>query len=200
MIHMMHKLPKQIAVACSGGSDSMAMLDFLRRCHDVQVVHVNHHTHHAQIAEQCVSEYCARHGLPLQVHGISSIKPKAESWEEFWRNQRYQVFHKLHMCVVSAHHLDDAVETYLFNCMHGKSHTIAYKNQNVVRPFLITPKQEFTSWCMRKHVPHVEDPSNQDVRFMRNLIRHQIMPLALKVNPGLRTVVRKIIQAQENPI
>jgi tRNA(Ile)-lysidine synthase len=172
----------------------MAVLDFLRRCHHVQVIHVNHGTSHATQAEQFVTAWCAQHGIPVQVHAVTQVKPKTESWEEFWRNERYHIFHQLDACVVTAHHLDDAVETYLFNCLHGKSHTMPAHNRNVIRPFLCTPKSALLSWCDRKQVPHVTDPSNTDLRYMRNLIRDQIVPLALRVNPGLRKVVRKIIQ------
>lgn len=192
-LDILGKIPKQIWVACSGGSDSMAVLDFLHRCHRVQVIHVNHGTSHATEAEQFVTSYCAQLDIPVQVHAVTQSKPRTESWEEFWRNQRYHIFHQLGTCVVTAHHLDDAVETYLFNCLNGKHHTMPARNQNVIRPFLCTPKSAFVSWCERKAVPYVTDPSNSDERYMRNLIRNQIVPAALRVNPGLRKVVRRMV-------
>lgn len=193
MFKILKPLPRQIAVACSGGSDSMAVLDFLRRSHDVTVLHVNHHTSHADQAEQHVIEYCVAHDLIMWSKRITTPKPAHASWEEFWRTERYAWFTSFDLPVVTAHHLDDCVETYLFNCMHGKHHTIAYAHANVIRPFLTTPKSEFESWCARKAVPYVTDPSNSDLRYMRNIIRHEIVPEALKVNPGLRTVVRKMV-------
>jgi tRNA(Ile)-lysidine synthase TilS/MesJ len=80
--------------------------------------------------------------------------------------------------------------------LHGKHHTIPLRHANVVRPFLTTPKREFVSWCERKNVPWCEDSSNQDTRYMRNLIRHRIVPEALIVNPGLHTVVKKMVEDQ----
>jgi len=115
-----------------------------------------------------------------------------ESQEEYWREERYRFLFSLEGPVVTAHHLDDAVETWLFNSIHGKPRTIPYRNRNVIRPFLTTPKSELVSWCRRKDLRWTEDASNSDVAYMRNLIRHQIVPNALQVNPGLRTVVRKM--------
>jgi tRNA(Ile)-lysidine synthase len=65
---------------------------------------------------------------------------------------------------------------------------------NVLRPFLTTPKTEFISWCERHNVTWSEDISNKDTNYTRNYIRHELMPHALKVNPGLRTTIKKIIE------
>jgi len=193
MFKILKPLPRQIAVACSGGVDSMAILDFLRRAHDVTVLHVNHATVHAEQAQQHVISYCETHALRLCIHKIHHMKPADQSWEEFWRTERYAWFTSFDLPVVTAHHLDDAVETYLFNCVHGKHHTMPYAHANVIRPFLTTRKTEFESWCARKTVPYVTDPSNSDPRYMRNIIRHDIVPEALRVNPGLHTVVKKMV-------
>ena len=192
-IEILGEIPRSIWVACSGGSDSMAILDFVRRSHHVQVAFFHHGTPTSEAALPIIQAYCASRGLPLTVDHIKGDKPKDQSAEEWWRNCRLEFLHALPGEVITAHHLDDCVETYLFNCMHGKSHTIPYRNQNILRPFLTTAKQVFTSWCSRKQVPWHEDVSNQDPRYMRNLIRHHIVPEALKVNPGLRTVVKKLV-------
>jgi len=171
----------------------MAVLDFVRRSHHVQVAFFHHGTPTSDQALPIIQAYCDSHGLPLTVGHIQGDKPKDQSAEEWWRNCRLEFLHALPGEVITAHHLDDCVETYLFNCMHGKHHTIPYRNQNILRPFLTTPKHVFTSWCSRKQVPWHEDHTNQDVKYMRNLIRHHIVPQALKVNPGLRTVVKKMV-------
>lgn len=192
-IDVLGSIPRHVWVACSGGSDSMAVLDFVSRCHAVQVAFFHHGTATSEAALPVIQAYCDAHGLTLTTDQIQGDKPVDQSWEEWWRNCRLKFLHALPGDVITAHHLDDAVETYLFNCMHGKSHTIPYRNQNILRPFLTTPKHVLTSWCTRKGVSWHEDQSNQDVTFMRNLIRHQIVPQAMKVNPGLHKVVRKMI-------
>jgi tRNA(Ile)-lysidine synthase len=190
---LLTKLPKNLSVACSGGVDSMALLDFLRLRHNVTACFFHHNTETSSKAFNFLSSYCLENSIPLQVDFLVDECPKGLSMEEHWRNARYQFLHSIEGVVVTAHHLDDCVETYLFNCLHGKSHTIPLWRNNVVRPFLTTPKSVFVSWCERHVVPWVEDSSNFDFKYMRNHIRHRIVPEALKVNPGLRKVVKKIV-------
>lgn len=196
VIHVLTSLPRSLVVACSGGVDSMAVVDFLRRCHQVTVAFFDHGTAASQEGKRLLTEWCGQKELELVVGKLDGTKPKDQSWEEYWRLQRYRFFDSLGTVIVTAHHLDDAVETYLFNCLHGKSHTIPLWRNQVVRPFLTTPKREFRSWCERKSVPWVEDSSNQDLKYMRNRIRHCIVPEALQVNPGLGKVVKKMILGQ----
>lgn len=198
MIHVMRPLPREIWVACSGGLDSMAALDFLRRRHQVHVAYFDHQTSFGITSHAWLANYCQQHDLDFVSARLQVDRPAKESQEEFWRNQRLAWLHQLPGTVVSAHHLDDCVETYLFNCLHGKPYTIAYQNQNIVRPFLTTPKSQLVNWCKRYQVPWLEDPSNQDTKYMRNHIRHNLIPQALRVNPGLAKVVRKIVVASLN--
>jgi tRNA(Ile)-lysidine synthase TilS/MesJ len=82
-----------------------------------------------------------------------------------------------------------------FSFLHGKAKLPhRYVRGNVLRPFLTTPKTEFISWCERHNVTWSEDISNKDTNYTRNYIRHELMPHALKVNPGLRTTIKKIIE------
>ena len=67
MIHITGKIPKQVAIAVSGGIDSMAVLDFLRRSRDVVVLHYNHGTPYAPKAEALVRAYCMQHKLTVVI-------------------------------------------------------------------------------------------------------------------------------------
>jgi tRNA(Ile)-lysidine synthase len=80
--------------------------------------------------------------------------------------------------------------------MHGTPKVIPKTRNNVLRPFLTTRKTEFINWCERKNISWCEDLSNDDVQYTRNYIRHLIMPNALKVNPGLHTVVKRLVENQ----
>lgn len=193
MICVVKPLPKNLIVACSGGVDSMAAVDFLRRRHLVTVAYFNHQTPHGQMSLAWLDSWCAQNSMRFITANLDGERPGGESQEEFWRNQRYKWFTSLPGTVVSAHHLDDCVETYVFNCLHGKRYTINYQHANVVRPFLTTPKSELVNWCERNQIPWLDDPSNADVKYMRNHIRHVLLPEARKVNPGLNKVVKKIV-------
>ena len=64
-----------------------------------------------------------------------------------------------------------------------------------LRPFLETRKSTFEDWCDRKNVPSFYDVSNSDTSYMRNYIRHEVVPKALRVNPGLHKVLRKKLKS-----
>ena len=119
------------------------------------------------------------------------------SWEEFWRVERYKYFKKhSDRPIVTAHHLNDVVEWWVFTALHGETKIIPYENPdyNIIRPFLLTPKIELIDWCDRKSVPYLVDPSNESRDHMRNVVRHDMMPSILKVNPGVEKVLRKKVQ------
>ena len=191
MIKLQGKLPRNLFVACSGGIDSMAALDFLRRNHEVTVCYFDHGTDHSRRAFDFMVEYTAQQGLPMMHSKILRDKSKDESWEEFWRNQRYQFLHKLRGPVVTAHHLDDCVETWVMSSMHGTGKWIPYRRDNVVRPFRLNRKRELELWANLKCVPHIEDDSNKDTCYTRNYVRHEMMPHVLRVNPGIHKTIRK---------
>ena len=198
MIKLTVKLPKKVAIAVSGGPDSMAALDFLSKRHEVYALHYNHGTDHSDEAQQTVEDFCKEKNINLLVSKINTQMPPNVSREDFWRRCRYDFFDKVSltplykdMPVVTCHHLDDLIETWLFTSLHGNPMLIPTKRGKFVRPFLSTRKAVFEDWCDRKKVPYVIDPSNTDISFMRNYIRHELLPKAMLVNPGLAKVLRK---------
>jgi tRNA(Ile)-lysidine synthase len=195
MLKLLFPLPKEITIALSGGVDSVAITDFLTKKHDVTCAFYHHGTENSQRAFEFVAKFCTDRDLPLLVGMLHTTKPKELSQEEFWRNERYKFFELLGP-VVTGHHLDDCTETYLWSCMHGTPKVIPKTRNNVLRPFLTTRKSEFVNWCERKNISWCEDLSNNEVQYTRNYIRHLMMPNALKVNPGLHTVVKRLVENQ----
>ena len=193
MIRVSNKLPRKIAVAVSGGCDSMAALDFLYRSHEILVLHYNHGTDHSDEAEALVRKYCEERSIPCKWSKNLQERPPRASLEDFWRRQRYDFFEEARedLPVITCHHLDDVVETWLFTAMNGNPYLIPEFRDCYVRPFLQTRKAIFEDWCDRKNVPYIEDPSNMDTRFMRNFIRHEMLPRVLVVNPGIHKTLRK---------
>ena len=193
MIRILGNIPKgEFGLACSGGVDSMAVANFLLNGGwEPNILYFNHNTEHGQLAEEFVINYCERHNLKLHV-GRTDLTPKSNK-EKIWSDLRYEFFSKFDFPVITCHHLDDCVETYLFSCLRGFQSVIPYSKGNVIRPFLLNEKSVFYDWCLHKSVPFIEDESNLNVDFSRNRIRHNIVPEALLVNPGLKTVVKKMI-------
>jgi len=205
MIKLLGKIPEKVFLAFSGGPDSVAALDFLltgRR--DVTAVHFYHGTPHGVEALNFVEMYTHLRKVPLIIERIQRLRKSDESQEEYWRNERYQFLESLPGPVVTAHHLDDVLEWWIFTSLHGMTKLIPYRRNNVIRPFLMTPKKVLIDWCDRKSLPYITDPGNQDEKYMRSIVRHKIVPQATRINPGVRTVLKKKIEfeykSQENEV
>ena len=197
MIKLLGKLPRKITVACSGGVDSMVALDFLRRNHTVEVLHFNHGTAHGEQAEEFVLRYCRKNSIPFLVDRVRSTIPPGRSREDWWRNQRYDFFDKYtDRPVVTCHHLDDCVETWIFSSLNGTGKSIPYRRNHVVRPFLLNRKRDLALWANLKNVPHIEDDSNAETCYNRNYIRHNMMPHVLEVNPGIHKVISRKVREE----
>ena len=195
MIKLLFPLPKQVTVAFSGGVDSVAVVDFLSKKHDVTCAFYHHGTENSNRALKFVSQFCTDRNLPMFLGVLNRDKPKDMSYEEFWREERYQYLSTLGP-VITAHHLDDCVETYLWSALHGKPKVPNIIRGNVIRPFLTTPKSEFINWCVKKDLKWCEDLSNEDERYTRNYVRKNLVPHAMHVNPGLYKTVKKFVEKQ----
>ena len=197
MFKLLMKIPKAVHVAVSGGPDSMAVLDFLRNGHKVTVVHFNHGTEHGKEAAQFVRNYVRKHDLLAHFGHTDLYGPidfKGHSKEEVWRNRRYRFFNEVtngEDALVLGHNLDDAVETWLFSSAHGNPKIIPPTRDNIIRPFLLVKKADLRDWCVRKNVPFMDDPSNEDVSYPRVRLRNVVIPEMLKINPGIHKVIAK---------
>lgn len=194
MINIQGKLPRQLCVAVSGGVDSLAALHFLSRNHDVTIVHINHAEGNSDVSAAFVEALAVKYNCPLIYKRIAVTRPIGCSLEEFWRNERYEVFHSIPQPVITAHTLDDCVETWLWSSLHGAGKLIPYANRNVIRPFRLTDKRQFVSWATRHSLSWVEDSSNADLSLTRNYIRTVMMPHVLRVNPGISTTIKKKVK------
>ncbi len=194
MIRLLGNIPNDIIVACSGGPDSMAVVDFLRNSNrNIKLVHIDHRTEHAPVARSFVEKYASDNSLDLDVHRIGERVPKGSSPEAWWSEKRYKIFHKYENLVITGHNLNDAAEWWMFTSMRGNPKITPYRNKNVIRPFLTTRKKTLESWCDRNSVPYVIDPTNLGDTHARSLIRKNIIPEVLKVNPGfLKTIKKKV--------
>lgn len=201
MINLIGKIPVgEFGVACSGGIDSIAVLDFIvNGKRNPYVLFFNHLSDSSQDEYEVVSKYCHLKGLKLYTGFIQRERKKNESLEEYWRNERYLFLESFDMPVITCHHLNDVAETWLFSSLNGTSKLIPYKRNNIIRPFLLTEKEKFIQWVNRHNLQYVDDKSNNNMNLKRNYIRKNLMPHALNVNPGLLGMLRKKIIEKNLP-
>jgi tRNA(Ile)-lysidine synthetase-like protein len=194
MLKLLGKLPNPTYVAVSGGVDSMSVLHFLRTGMNGQRKVIPVFFDHGTETSAKALVFLTEHVRNFISQKIAATKSKDQSWEEYWRDERYKFFHSLDAPVITAHHLDDQIETWLFGAIHGQPKLIPYRNGNVIRPFLLTTKSDFIEYAETKFVSWIEDDTNMEYAHARNRIRHEIVPEALLINPGLHKVIAKRVR------
>lgn len=207
MLNFIGKFPRtHFHVACSGGSDSMVIVDFLRKYpkNHFDIIHFNHGTECCDEAEEFVTKFCNKNNIELHVGKISKERKPNESREEYWRRCRYDFFMKFsNEPILLSHHLNDCIETWIMTSLRGKPHLIPYYNAkyNIFRPFLTVPKSEIEKWAKEHDVKYVIDKSNFDTTINRNYVRHVMMKNVYQINPGIeKTIKRKIVEAYNDSI
>ena len=188
----------RVFVACSGGVDSVALALALRQTEEVTLAFFDHGNALARHEEAFIDDFARKYNFKVVKGRSDGVIPPGMSKEAFWRAERYAWFKTLPGPVATGHTLDDAVEWYLFTCMHGEGRFMPHRHDNVVRPFLLTEKEKLIAFCERHDVTWFEDPTNQDADFAaRNHIRHKILPEVMTINPGIFKVVKNKIAKKE---
>jgi len=197
MIKLSCKIPKKVVLACSGGRDSMSALEFLiRGRRDVTVAYFNHSTEHGEEAETFLQGFCEGQGVTFKTGRYNHNNEKTKPTEASWREQRYKFLADLNETVITAHHLKDVVEWWIFSSLRGNPSLISRTREDipVLRPFLLSLPEE-----LHKHFgsfPYIEDPTNAETNYTRNFIRHNMISSALRVNPGLFTTIKNLYKRE----
>ena len=139
-----------------------------------------------------------QYSIPCTTGELSGTIPANTSKEEWWREQRYLFLDKFKLPVITCHHLDDCVETWVWSSLNGTGKWIPYRRNQVVRPFRLTRKRDLELWARLNGIEWIEDDSNADTSYTRNYIRHEMMPHILKVNPGIHKVIAKKVKEDYN--
>ncbi len=185
----------RVICAVSGGADSMALLwglYLLREKLDftLEAAHFNHHLRGADSDRDAafVAEFCRRFDIPLHL-GEAFVQRGEKGLEAAARQARYGYFYSLGGKLATAHTADDNAETVLLNLVRGTGlkglGAIAPVGENLIRPMLGVTRQEVLDFLQEYAIPHVEDSSNQEDDFLRNRLRHHVLPLLRQENPRL---------------
>jgi tRNA(Ile)-lysidine synthase len=199
--HRMFEPGDRVLVGVSGGIDSMALLHFLWIHADalgifVVAGHVNHRIRgEAAEADQAfVTRWCADRGIPV-LTAAADVPRMAQkrkiSLETAGRLARRRCFERWQRQagaakIALAHHLDDQAETVLMHLIRGAGIRGAAGMRPVagafVRPFLQVRREAIEAYAAAWQLPHVEDATNASDAFMRNRLRHQVMPVLTACN------------------
>jgi tRNA(Ile)-lysidine synthase len=193
----------RVIVGFSGGADSMALLDILANLPEfpLQLVpaHLNHllRSDESDSDEIFVRRVAEKHALPLEITRIdvaSLALEKGLSLEEAGREVRRSFFLKIAekqsaFTVALGHHRDDQAETVLMRLVRGAAGSglqgMSPKSPGsiFVRPLLCLNRSEIEAYLSKGRLEFREDSSNYDTRFLRNRIRHELLPLLRSYNP-----------------
>lgn len=184
-----------VICAVSGGADSVAMLFALYLLREklgitLEAAHFNHNLRGEESLrdETFVRELCARYEIPLHV-ASGEIRPGKKGLEAAARDARYAFLESLLGKIATAHTADDNAETILMHLVRGTGLKglggIAPQRGKLIRPMLGITRREVEDFLAEWHLPHVEDSTNETDAFLRNRLRHHVMPLLTAENPRI---------------
>jgi tRNA(Ile)-lysidine synthase len=193
------KANDRILIAMSGGIDSCCLFHVLYHLgYSVGIAHVNHQLREKQADddELFVGRIAAQFNVAFYTKSIdikSLAKAKKTNMHQCARDVRYLFFEEI--CqregftkIATAHHLDDQIESFLFNFTRGSGirglSGIPVKRDNIIRPLINTSKHEINAYIISHQIAFREDESNDKLDYKRNFIRHKIIPLFENVHPG----------------
>ncbi|MBI3286002.1 MAG: tRNA lysidine(34) synthetase TilS [Burkholderiales bacterium] len=207
--HCLDQLEQGLAVAYSGGLDSSVLLALANKyCQEHGVPLLAFHVHHGlsphadDWSAHCAS-VCAAHGVRFFVKQVTVSNDNGHGIEASARAERYRALGKLcqdHQInlLLTAHQQDDQAETLLLQMLRGSGvagmagmnmcHRAPklFGNEAIflARPLLAESRLTLEEFATRQGVAFVQDESNFDPRFIRNALRHQVMPILSKISPG----------------
>lgn len=204
---------EKILVAVSGGIDSVVLLHMLLEMEvECAVAHCNFHLRGEESFGDFhfVKSLAEKYEIPFHSIAFNTKKYAKEnklSIEMAARELRYPFFEALcedypYSYIAIGHHADDVMETVLINLargtgIHGLT-GIKSKNGKIIRPLLPFTRAELLEYARENSINFREDSTNQETDFVRNKIRHQVIPVLQEINPGIRkTMTENVARFRE---
>jgi len=193
--HRMVQPGDRIICATSGGADSMALLFALYLLADkleisIAAAHFNHHLRGAESDrdEAFVKSFCEGYHIPFY-SGSGEVVSGTKGLEAAARDARYAFLKSLPGKIATAHTANDNAETVLMHIVRGTGLKglggITPVAPGLIRPMLNITRSEILTFLREYSIPYVDDSSNRTDLFLRNRLRHHVMPLLEQENPKL---------------
>lgn len=190
----------------SGGKDSMALADLLLKAgYNFSVAHCNFclRKEEADLEEAFVVSYFQEKNIPvfsIRFNTQEHADANKQSIQMAARELRYNWFKELKTehqfdYIVTAHHLNDNIETFFINVLRGAGINglkgVPEKTETIVRPLLFASSEQIKEYITRNNLKYKEDSSNSEVKYLRNKLRHELVPLLKEINPKLEETFSK---------
>ncbi len=206
--HQLAEPNEPLFVAVSGGLDSMVLLHVLRSLeHPCHVAHVDHGLRGAASDgdREFVEHYCTEHDIPFTARKVdvrarmestgASVQMAARELRLGWFNELVrQGPSKLAM----AHHTDDAIETFFMGMMQGMGlhgwDTIPIRSGPFIRPLLNVTRARIREYAEVNSITWREDASNAETTYLRNRVRHELLPMLENWRPGTHRNLQRNIK------
>ncbi len=200
---------KKVLLAVSGGIDSVVMCNLFHQAKfPFAIAHCNFQLRdkESDADAQFVKDLAKKYGVEFFVKKFDTKKYAEEkniSIQLAARELRYAWFEELRKekefnLLATAHHLNDNIETILFNLTKGTGvkglRGIPVRNGNIIRPILFASREEIEQYQQEHKLEYREDSSNAEDKYTRNKIRHQIIPLLKEINPSLENTFAEKIE------
>ena len=207
--HQLLPTSGEIIVAVSGGVDSLCLLNVLhqlcgagKRYPELRLhaAHLNHRLRGEASAQDAaaVAKLVTAWGIPItlgEVDAPALARQEHRSLEDAARRARYRFLREVAQgrTIAVAHHADDQVETLLLHWLRGGGLAgmvgMLPRQGDIIRPLLAVTHAQTVAYCQQHQIVPLEDASNTDPRFLRNRIRHELLPLLESLNPGIRSTL-----------
>lgn len=188
-----------ILVAVSGGMDSVALCALFHQSgFKFGIAHCNFRLRGAESdgEETFVKQLASGYGVKFHSKSFETTEyanNRGISIQMAARDLRYEWFEHLlktegYNRVATAHHLDDQAETFFINLLRGAGlpglHGILPKQGNLIRPMLFATRNIIDDFVRINHLPYREDSSNKSRKYLRNRLRHELMPVLTNIDPA----------------
>lgn len=200
---------KRLLLATSGGIDSMVLVHLLHQLkYDFAVAHCNFQLRNSEsdTDEFFVKSFCDEEKIEAFIQKFETKKFASDynlSIQLAARKLRYDWFYELleqenFDYILTAHHLDDSLETFLINLSRGTGLDgltgIPNQNDKIIRPLLVFSRNEIETFANENAILWREDSSNASDKYLRNKLRHDVVPILKELNPSFLSSFEKTVE------
>jgi len=204
--HRLIREKGKILLAVSGGVDSIVLVHLFKQSNiEFDIAHCNFclRGKDAKNDQEFVETLAKKLNVTCHVKLFqtdSYAKKNGVSIQMAARELRYSWFNQLvdlhnYSCIAVGTHLNDSIETFLLNAAKGTGISglkgIQSINGNVIRPLLFASKREIETYALKNKIEFRTDKSNDSLKYLRNKIRHQIVPVLEKINPSFEATFKQ---------